>query len=137
MRKTIQQLGARLALVICFAFAYNMVADAQVPSIPRKQQTTKKKRSTATQTANVAWGTQYDWLSTRYVTYDDIQYMDRGQVRVLKNSIYARHGRRFKDANLRSYFNSQSWYYPTRNEVPAKEFNKYENYNINFLLKYE
>ena len=79
----------------------------------------------------------YDWLSTRYVTYSDIQYMDRGQVRVLKNSIYARHGRRFKDANLRAYFNSQSWYYPTRNEVPAREFNKYENYNINFLLKYE
>lgn len=136
MKKTLQKWGGRIALVVCLAFGFNMVADAQVPSIPRKQQTTKK-RSTTRSASNVAWGTQYDWLSTRYVTYSDIQYMDRGQVRVLKNSIYARHGRRFKDANLRAYFNSQSWYYPTRNEVPAKEFNKYENYNINFLLKYE
>lgn len=137
MKKAILHLGARLALVICFAFGFQLVADAQVPSIPRKQQTTKKRSSSTARTANVAWGTQYDWLSTRYATYDDIQYMDRGQVRVLKNSIYARHGRRFKDADLRNYFNTQSWYRPTRNEVPAKEFNKYENYNIQFLLKYE
>ena len=85
----------------------------------------------------MAWGTQYDWLSTRYATYDDIRDYDRGQIRVLKNSIYARHGRRFKDANLRSYFNSQSWYKPRYDEVPAKQFNKYENANIAFLKKYE
>ena len=139
MEKIIKQWATRIALIVCLCFGVNMVADAQVPSIPRKQQTAKKKkkRATHTQTANVAWGTQYDWLSTRYATYADIQYMDRGQVRVLKNSIYARHGRRFKDASLRNYFNSQSWYRPTRNEVPSREFNQYENYNINFLLKYE
>lgn len=85
----------------------------------------------------VAQETQYDWLSTRYATYDDIKNMDKGQIRVLKNAIFARHGRRFKDPNLRAYFNSQSWYNPTRDEVPPKEFNKFENYNIKFLLKYE
>ena len=68
---------------------------------------------------------------------ENTKYLDAGQVRVLKNSIYARHGRRFQDSQLRSYFNSQSWYRPTRNEVPAREFNKYENYNITFLHKYE
>ena len=92
MKKTIQKWGGRIALVVCMAFGFNMVADAQVPSIPRKQTTTKR---TTTRRANVAWGTQYDWLSTRYVTYSDIQYMDRGQVRVLKYSIYARHGSKF------------------------------------------
>ena len=136
MKKTLQKWGGRIALVVCLAFGFNMVADAQVPSIPRKQQTTKK-RSTTRSTSNVAWGTQYDWLSTRYATYDDIRNYDSGQIRVLKNSIYARHGRRFKDANLRKYFNSQPWYNPRYDEVPAKQFNKYENANIAFLKKYE
>ena len=112
-------------------------ASAQVPSIPRKSQTAKRTTVSQTRNSNVAWGTQYDWLSTRYATYDDIRNYDRGQVRVLKNSIYARHGRRFKDANLRNYFNSQSWYKPRYDEVPAKHFNKYENANIAFLKKYE
>ena len=109
-------------------------AKAQVPSIPRSTQST---RSSSSYNRNTAWGTQYDWLSTRYATYSDIQYMDRGQIRVLKNSIYARHGRRFQDSRLRSYFNSQSWYRPWRNEVPSREFNRYENYNITFLHRYE
>ena len=109
-------------------------AKAQVPSIPRNQ---KAQPNSYNYGSNIAWGTQYDWLSTRYVTYSDIQYMDRGQIRVLKNSIYARHGRRFQDSQLRAYFNSQSWYNPRRNEVPAREFNKYENYNISFLHRYE
>ena len=119
-----------IALVLGFALADT--ASAQVPSIPRKTKTTTVQRN-----SEVAWGTQYDWLSTRYATYDDICNYDRGQIRVLKNSIYARHGRKFKDANLRNYFNSQSWYRPRYNEVPPKQFNKYENANIAFLKKYE
>lgn len=123
------------AMLTAFVLAGSV--SAQVPSIPRKTTTTKRTITTTQRNPNVAWGTQYDWLSTRYATYDDIRDYDRGQVRVLKNSIYARHGRRFKDANLRSYFNSQSWYKPRYDEVPAKQFNKYENANIAFLKKYE
>ncbi|MBR6180510.1 MAG: YARHG domain-containing protein [Prevotella sp.] len=37
---------------------------------------------------------------------------------------------------LRNYFNSQ-WWTPRRNEIPAGEFNKYENYNIKSLHNYE
>lgn len=110
-------------------------AKAQIPSIPHKNRTVKRNRKNTSR--NTVWGTQYDWLSSSYVTYDDIYNMDKGQIRVLKNSIYARHGRRFNDEELRDYFNSQSWYSPWRNEVPAREFNKYENYNITFLHRYE
>ena len=130
----------RKSMIVMMLVAFLTVAGinevkAQVPSIPRSTQNTN--RNSNYYSRNTAWGTQYDWLSTRYASYSDIQYMDRGQIRVLKNSIYARHGRRFQDSRLRSYFNSQSWYRPWRNEVPAREFNKYENYNITFLHKYE
>ncbi len=122
---------AVIMLTALFTLAGINEARAQVPSIPRRTQQNTRSSS------KVAWGTQYDWLSTSYVTYDDIRYLDKGQIRVLKNSIYARHGRRFKDSQLRSYFSSQWWYKPSRNEIPASEFNKYENYNIKFLHNYE
>lgn len=106
-------------------------ASAQVPSIRSTSSSSSKKSN------KVVWGTQYDWLSERYISYDDIRYYDSGQLRVLRNSIYARHGRYFKDKRLSNYFYSQSWYRPYRNEVPAKELNKYEKANIAFLKKYE
>lgn len=123
-------------MAVVFGLAFADTVSAQVPSIPRKTHTTRTVAKPR-HNPNVAWGTQYDWLSTRYATYDDIRNYDRGQIRVLKNSIYARHGRRFKDANLRAYFNSQSWYNPRYDEVPSRQFNKYENANIAFLRKYE
>ena len=86
---------------------------------------------------DVAYGTQYDWLSTRYATTGDLAGYDTGQLRVLRNSIYARHGRIFRDANLRSYFNSQPWYNGYRQEIPASELNQYEQYNIQFIQSRE
>lgn len=123
-----------IATAMVFGLAWADTASAQVPSIPRRNQTTT---TTTTTNQDVAWGTPYDWLSKRYVTKKDIANYDKGQIRVLKNSIYARHGRKFKDKELRAYFSSQSWYKPRYNEVPASHFNKFENANIAFLKKYE
>ena len=136
MKLTSKKMLTVIGLLAAMLFAPVLEASAQdVPSIPR--QTTVKKTKKVKKNANVVWGTDYDYLSTRYINYDDIRDYDRGQIRVLKNSIYARHGRIFKDAALREYFEQQSWYRGTRNEIPAGEFNKYENANIAFLLKYE
>ena len=124
-----------ITLVAVFGcFAATEYASAQ-PSIPRSSRSSRSSSSRSS--GSVVWGTSYDWLSTRYANYNDIRYLDSGQIRVLRNSIYARHGRRFKDANLRSYFNSQYWYNGWRNEVPMREFNAYEKANISFLKKYE
>ena len=140
MKKTLKNLCARLTMVLLFTCGFSMIADAQVPSIPRRQQTTRQRTRTRTQTRtsnNTVWGTQYDWLSQRRATYNDVRYKDRGQVRVMLNSIYARHGRYFRDPNLSSYFYSQRWYNPYRSEVPMSSFNSTERYNINFLSKYD
>lgn len=84
----------------------------------------------------LVYGTPYDWLSTRYVNQNDIN-KHYNELRILRNSIYARHGRKFKDAGLRQFFNSMPWYNGYRNEIPASELNKYEKYNIQFIQKYE
>jgi hypothetical protein len=124
-----------LMTAVVFSFVLANTVWAQVPSIPKQNQ--NAPTTTYNDGHEVAWGTQYDWLSTRYATYDDIAGYDKGQIRVLKNSIYARHGRKFRDRALRQYFSSQEWYNPRYNEVPARYFNKFENANIAFLKQYE
>jgi len=122
-------------LFIAFALLgmlYSPNAEAQrydVPSIP--------KNKPAVATRGPVYGTQYDWLSMRYATYDDVYGMDKGQLRVLRNSIYARHGRIFQDKNLRNYFKSQRWYVPRYKEIPNSRLNKYEKANISFILRLE
>ena len=93
--------------------------------------------STTTPRAAVATGTIYDWLAQRYVTEADIRNCSRGQLRILRNAIYARHYRKFKDASLRLHFNTFQWYDGYRDEIPASELNKYEKYNIQFIQRYE
>ena len=113
-----------------FMHTSKVIPDAQAAAVPSVPNNTSAR-------GGVAYGTQFDWLSTRYATDADLRGCDLGQLRVLRNSIYARHGRLFQDANLRSYFNAQSWYNGYRKEIPAGELNKFEKYNISFIQKYE
>ena len=51
-------------------------------------------------------------LSTELITEEVLGYMFAEDLRVLRNEIYARRGRIFKDANLQKYFAAQAWYKP-------------------------
>lgn len=137
MMKTL--LKSKFVLVALVLFALSEMTAVAQPSIPRYRERGRGyyDRPPRHREGGVAWGTQYDWLSTRRATYSDIDGMDRGQIRVLLNSIYARHGRYFRDRRLSDYFYSQHWYRPYRNEVPRGSFNRTERYNIDFLSKYD
>jgi len=60
------------------------------------------------------------------------------QLNVAINEIYARHGRIFKDDELRKYFESTSWYNGTVQPEDFSEswFNDVEEYNVSFLRDY-
>ena len=76
---------------------------------------------------------------SRYIDEEDLRGMDKETLRRARNEIYARHGRKFKDSSLQSYFNRQSWYNPKNvsdNKI-EKSLNKYEKANIKFLSSYE
>ena len=47
---------------------------------------------------------------TRMITKDDIEDLSQEELRIARNEIYARHGRKFKDDSLQAYFESCSWY---------------------------
>lgn len=51
-------------------------------------------------------------LSTELITDDTLGAMFAEDLRVLRNEVYARHGRVFKDKKLQDYFLTQAWYKP-------------------------
>jgi hypothetical protein len=46
----------------------------------------------------------------RPLTRSELERKSTRELRILRNEIYARHGRRFDDPDLRSYFEAQRWY---------------------------
>jgi|ERR1035437_1754253 hypothetical protein len=53
---------------------------------------------------------QREKLATELITDDTLGALFAEDLKVLRNEVYARHGRIFKDAKLQKYFESQPWY---------------------------
>ena len=53
-----------------------------------------------------------EYLATEEITEDLLDGLFIEDLRVLRNEIYARHGRIFKDPKLQKYFSEQEWYKP-------------------------
>lgn len=56
--------------------------------------------------------------STRLIEPHELAQMGPATLRVARNEIYARKGRRFRDAWLRDYFSMYAWYRPRFDDVP-------------------
>lgn len=77
--------------------------------------------------------------STMLLTFDDIKDLSGEQLRLARNEIYARHGRKFEDEWIRSYFESQWWY---NGIIDAADFSEdmlsdIERSNTEFIMMYE
>ncbi|MBP5384500.1 MAG: YARHG domain-containing protein [Lachnospiraceae bacterium] len=76
----------------------------------------------------------------RLLTEADLAGYSKEELRLGRNEIVARHGRRFKDRDLQDYFDAQSWYVGI---IDADDFNKtvklseIENKNMEFIMKHE
>ena len=76
-----------------------------------------KSKLNRTEQQNVELLAQYESkvrerLATQPLEEGILGDMFAEDLRVLRNEIYARHGRIFKDAELQKYFESQAWYKP-------------------------
>ena len=49
--------------------------------------------------------------ASRYLTKADLEGLTKAELRLARNEIYARYGRKFKDEELQAYFDKQPWYY--------------------------
>lgn len=87
---------------------------------------------------NIGFSRDYsDIMCYTRLSPSDLAGLSKGELRILRNTIYARHGRRFKSADLRNYFSGFSWYYPTCDEVPVSELSAIERHNISLIQQYE
>lgn len=102
--------------------AKSLVAEAKAMKKEAKAKATPK----AAPKPSALTGTYFDRLASELINAADVQDVadDLGvsysmAAGILRNSIYARHGRFFVKAVYRDFFNQCSWYHPYRKEVPA------------------
>lgn len=77
---------------------------------------------------------------TRKLTKSDVKNLSDEDLRIARNEIYARRGRRFKDEALQEYFDSMSWYdgYIEPDDfVDSEELSELERRNAKFIQKEE
>jgi len=79
---------------------------------------------------------RHEELSTQELSNRDVEGLFPEVARRLRNEIFARHGRTFKDPHLQSYFASQSWYHPDP-KFSLSSLTPLERKNVNFILAYE
>jgi hypothetical protein len=70
-----------------------------------------------------------EWFSTNLATDDTLGALFAEDLRVLRNEIYARHGRVFKDKELQKYFEAQSWY-KANPDFKDDQLNEIESQNL-------
>ena len=75
----------------------------------------------------------------KYLTDADVENLTLREINYAKNELYARHGRKFDSNELRTYFESKSWYRGTVDpeDFSVSCFNQYENANAAFLNQKE
>jgi hypothetical protein len=80
--------------------------------------------------------TLHDQLTTKAITRRMLEGMFREDARKLRNEIYARHGKVFKEQELRNYFSGQDWYKPDLRYTEAA-LTVIERQNAAAILAYE
>ena len=78
-------------------------------------------------------------LSERRLSYSDLEGKTMKELEIMRNSIYARHGYRFKREELSNYFSKFSWYIPITSDMTSvyNEMSDIEKYNVDFIKKHE
>ncbi len=81
----------------------------------------------------------YFWLSQKLVTDTDLDGKDGFELDIMRNSIFASHGRRFDTPELQDYFNKQPWYRPiySPKAFSPKLLSKLEQQNVEYISKYQ
>lgn len=74
--------------------------------------------------------------SRKLLTKEQVENLKKGDLTIIRNCIYARHGYSFKSRPLRVFFDAQDWYIPVHSDIRS-EFTEIEKENIKLLLKYE
>lgn len=79
----------------------------------------------------------YSYVCTRWLDDSDLADMTSEELRRMRNTVFARHGRRFQSPELREYFSAFSWYEPRYDDIPMSELSDIERHNISLIQSHE
>ena len=79
---------------------------------------------------------KFQEASDRVLTAADIAGLSQFDLKIMRNEIYARHGYIFKTKDMKAYFNGQSWYTPSYDNV-ISFLSETEKKNIELIKRYE
>lgn len=102
-----------------------------------------KDSTTAADVSSTDDETSEDYIlpnsSTAYITAADLASLSADQLRIARNEIYARHGRKFDDESLKKYFESKTWYSGTvdADDITDDMLNEYEKANLELIKQME
>lgn len=74
--------------------------------------------------------------SNQELTKKDVENMYQGDLEVMRNSIYAKHGYSFKNRRMRYVFNYVDWYIPVHTDI-RNQLTELEKKNIDLIKRYE
>ena len=87
--------------------------------------------------AMVSDGFILPFSGSRYLTESDLLGLNAEELRLARNEIYARHGRRFRDEGLQAYFDSMPWYTPTLPLGEEPVLSDMERTNVELIRSFE
>src|SRR6185369_9401668 len=77
-----------------------------------------------------------EFFENRTITEQNLRGLSLHELRLLRNEVYARHGRMFKAEWLQQYFFQQPWYAPDEN-FKDEELSGNNKLNVETIVKYE
>ncbi len=111
----------------------------QTPQPQKQSNTTSLSNSSSTPSPATTTISDYSWLSQRLVTDSDLDTKDGFELDIMRNSVFARHGRRFITPGLQNYFDNQPWYRPiySAKDFPSNLLSGIERQNVEYISKYQ
>ena len=86
---------------------------------------------------------RWPWTSGRLIRPGELEPLSLGELELMRNEIYARHGWIFRRPDLRKYFESQPWYRPRSdnayysNRQVEAELSSIERRNVQIIVSRE
>ncbi len=115
-------------------------ASRAVPTVtPTPAITNTTPETTSTPIFNAETVDDYGFVLTRKITDADLDGKDGLQLDIMRNWVFASHGRRFESSVLQNYFNKQPWYRPqySPKDFPEKLLSSLEQRNIQYIAAYQ
>lgn len=98
--------------------------------------TTQKPKQQKQQATQSSVPGKYPEVSTRRLTDSDLRHRSKRELKIMRNEVFARHGYIFKTADMKNYFNQQSWYKGRYSNVNSK-LTDLEYKNVKMIQEYE